>query len=522
VLEIAFRPDRASDVPIARQLADYLAALIESGRLPVGTRLPPAREVAAALGLGRNTINAGYAHLATRDLVTGHVGRGTFVAARTAPATTLASPVGRLPPREFGWAGLFSRVGRGAQLPAALRRAELHEPVPFDFGGGRVDLDSLPASDLRWAFARPFQTKATLRAMASHRDPHGWPPLRREIARRLTDRGIACDAADVVVVSGLQHAIDLTARVLVDPGDAVVMEQPGYFGAALAFAGCGADLLGVDVDDEGLDTDRLARLLRVRRVKLVYATPAAQSPTGVTMSDPRRAALLALADEHQVPIFEDDYDSELRWSTPALPALKASDRAGQIVYAGTFSKVLFPGLRIGWIVAARPLLQRLVTLRALGDFGSAVVDQAALATLLATRGLERHVRRVRRIYAERRTALLDALAREMPDDVRWITPRGGHLVWVTLPATIDADRLQQAARARGVGYARGELFFADGRGAQHVVLGFTALPPDVIAEGIARLGTVLRELVVPAARRAPSAVRTARPRTRTRRSHATR
>lgn len=520
MLEIAFRPDRTSDVPIARQLADHLAALIDAGRLPVGTRLPPAREVATALSLGRNTVNAAYAHLATRDLVSGHVGRGTFVAARTAPTTAAAAP--RVLPREFGWGGLFSRIGRGARVPDALRRAEPREPLPFDFGGGRVDPESLPASDLRWAFARPFQTKASLRALAEHRDPRGWPPLRREIARRLADRGIACDAADVVVVSGLQHAIDLTARVLVDPGDAVVMEQPGYFGAALAFAGCGADLLGIDVDGEGLDTDRLARLLRVRRVKLVYTTPAAQSPTGVTMSDARRAALLALADEHQVPVFEDDYDSELRWGTPALPALKASDRAGQIVYAGTFSKVLFPGLRVGWVVAARPLLQRLVTLRALGDFGTAVVEQAALATLLATRGLERHVRRVRRLYADRRTALLDALAREMPDGVRWITPRGGHLVWVTLPPTVDPDRLQQAARARGVGYARGELFYADGRGAGHLVLGFTALAPDVIAEGVARLGTALREQAVPPARRAPGARRTPAPRARLRRTHATR
>jgi DNA-binding transcriptional MocR family regulator len=380
----------------------------------------------------------------------------------------------------------------------------------------------LPAADLRWAFARPFQTKATLRAMAAHRDPRGWPPLRREIARRLTDRGVGCDAADVVVVNGLQHAIDLTARVLVDPGDAVAIEQPGYFGAALAFGGCGADLLGVDVDEEGLDTDRLARLLRVRRVKLVYTTPAAQSPTGVVMSDARRAALLSLADEHQVPIFEDDYDSELRWNTPAVPALKAADRAGQMVYAGTFSKVLFPGLRLGWIVAARPLLQRIVTLRALGDFGTPVVDQAALASLLATRGLERHVRRVRRIYAERRTALLDALTREMPDDVRWITPHGGHLVWLQLPPTVDADRLQQVAMSRGVGYARGEPFYGDGRGADHLVLGFTALAPDVIAEGIATLGKVLRELAAASARRAPGATRGAARRQRARRTHATR
>jgi DNA-binding transcriptional MocR family regulator len=516
VLDIAFTPDRGSDVAIARQLAQHLAGLIDAGRLTAGTRLPPAREVASALRLGRNTVNAAYAQLAARGLTTGHVGRGTFVASRTTPPRPTVVP---LPPREFGWAGLFARAGRSATVSSLLRRVAITDGLPFDFGGGRVDPDALPVADLRWAFARPFQTKATLRAMAAHRDPRGWPPLRREIARRLTERGIACDAADVAIVSGLQHAIDLTARTVVDPGDAVVMEQPGYFGAALAFAGCGADVLGVDVDQEGLDTDRLARLLRVRRVKLVYVTPAAQSPTGVVLSDARRAALMALADEYQVPIFEDDYDSELRWDTPARPALKAGDRAGQIVYAGTFSKVLFPGLRVGWVVAARPLLERLVTIRALADFGTGVVEQAALATLLATRGLERHVRRMRRLYAERLAALQAALAREMPDGVRWLAPQGGHLVWVTLPAGLDPERLQHAAHACGVVYARGELFFTDGRGGEHLGLAFTSLGSDAIADGIARLAGVIREQLAARTRRTAH-TRQPAPRRRTRRSHA--
>ncbi len=516
MLDIAFTPDRTSDVAIARQLAEHLAGLIEAGRLAGGTRLPPAREVATALRLGRNTVNAAYAQLAARGLTTGHVGRGTFVATRATPWRPTVVP---LAPREFGWAGLFARGGRSATVSSLLRRVGVTDGLPFDFGGGRVDPDALPVQDLRWAFARPFQSRAVLRAMAAHRDPHGWPPLRREIARRLAERGIACDAADVAIVSGLQHAIDLTARALVDPGDAVVMEQPGYFGAALAFAGCGADVLGIDVDEHGLDTDRLARLLRVRRVKLVYTTPAAQSPTGVVLSDARRAALTALADEYQVPIFEDDYDSELRWDTPVRPALKAGDGAGQIVYAGTFSKVLFPGLRVGWVVAARPLLQRLVTIRALADFGTGVVEQAALATLLATRGLERHVRRMRRLYAERLTALLDSLAREMPDGVRWLTPQGGHLVWVTLPAGLDAERLQHAAHARGVAYALGQLFFADGRGAEHLALAFTNLTPDAIADGVARLAAVIREQLAGRARRTALGRQPA-PRRRARRSHA--
>jgi DNA-binding transcriptional MocR family regulator len=231
------------------------------------------------------------------------------------------------------------------------------------------------------------------------------------------------------------------------------------------------------------------------------------------MSAARRQELLALADEHQVPVFEDDYDSELRWSGPPLAALKASDRAGQIVYAGTFSKVLFPGLRVGYVVAARPLLARMVRLRALADFGTGVVEQAALATLVATRGLERHVRRMRRLYAERIEALLAALEREMPPGVRWTTPRGGHLVWLTLPADIDAGRLRQAARARGVGYGPGEIFHVDGRGAAHLALAFTAIDVAAIAEGVARLGAAIREqgaAIAPGrgvARRPPAAAR---------------
>ena len=490
VLDIGFQPRRDGDVPLGRQLADHVAGLIASGRLPIGARLPPTREVAAALGVGRNTVSAAYQQLATRGLVGGEVGRGTFVATRPAGGAAAAPP--RSEGQELGWAGLFSRTALAARLPAAFRRVEPNGPVAYDFRGGRVDPDALPAHDLAWAFARPFRTRAALRALANHQDPFGWPPLRREIATRLADRGVACEAEDVAVVNGLQQGIDLVMRVLVDPGDAVALEQPGYFGAALAAAGRGADLLGVEVDRDGLRTDRLARLLRLRRVKLIYVTPAAQSPTGAVLDAGRREALLALANEHQVPVFEDDYDSELRWGSPAVPALKSADRAGHVIYAGTFSKALFPGLRVGYVVAPRPLLHRLVTARFLGDFGTPVVEQAAIATLLATRGLERHVRRVRRLYRERRDALVAALDAHMPAGARWSTPRGGHLVWVALPAGTDADRLWQEAGARDVAYGPGELFHADGGGADHVALAFTTVDASAMDAGVARFAAAVR------------------------------
>lgn len=509
VLDVAFRPDRHGPAPIARQLADHLAGLIAAGRLAPGSKLPASREIAASLGVARNTVTAAYEMLATRGVVTARVGQGTFVAA-TLPRET--PPAAGAAPREFAWDGLVARSAP-ARLPDLLRRSEGGPPVPFDFRGGRVEPGVLPASDLRWAFARPFQQRARMTALAGHADPYGWPQLREEIARHLAGRGIACDAADVAVVGGLQHAIDLVARVLLDPGDAVVVEQPGYFGATLAFGGRGADLLGVDVDDDGLRTDRLARVLRLRRPKLVYVTPATQSPTGVALSPARRRELLALADEHQVPIFEDDYDADLRYRGPALPALKADDPAGQVIYAGTFSKILFPGLRVGYVVAARPLLARLVTARWRSDFGGGVVEQAALATLLATRGLDRHLRRVRKLYADRLDALVAALATSMPAGVRWRAPASGHVVWVGLPPGVDPEALQDAARARGVAYGRGELFFVDGRGGDHLLLSFTALDATTIAEGIARLGAALRGLLPASARTARPAARrpTARP-----------
>lgn len=495
VIEIAFRPDRGSEIPLARQLADHLADLISAGRLPPGRKLPAAREAALALAVGRKTVATAYETLATRGLVTAHVGRGTFVAAGSrsgASAAVAAHPAARPLPRAFAWPGLFAR-GASRRMPGVFRHLVFDGPHRFDFRGGRVDPSALPAAELRWAFGRPFQTRTRLAEIAGHLDPFGWPPLRREIARHLASRGIACDAADVAVVNGLQQAIALTARVLVEPGDAVAMEQPGYFGAALAFAGAGADLLGVDVDREGIDVDQLARVLRVRRVKLVYVTPATQSPTGVAMSAARREALLALADEYQVPVFEDDYDCELRYSGPVLPALKAADPAGQVVHAGTFSKILFPSLRVGYVVAARPLLERIALARAVTDMGSGVVDQAALATLLATRGLDRHLRRMRRHYAERLGVLLAALAREMPEGTAWTEPRSGHIVWLTLPPGIDPERLQEAARRRGVAYGRGEVFHFDDRGAGNLALAFTAIDPVAIDEGIGHLAAAIRE-----------------------------
>ncbi len=485
MLDLAFQPDRDAPEPIYRQLADYLRGLLTSGRIPAGERLPASRELAVALGLGRNTINLAYQSLVDAGMLVSHVGRGTFVRARMGGSSEASGAAA--PGRSFAWEGLLSRRARALEIPAAWRHAEPAD-VAFDFRPGRVDPNALPIAELRRAYAGALSRR--LAGLANQIDPFGWPPLREAVARALVARGIACQADDVAVVSGAQQALGFLARVLLDPGDSVALEQPGYFGAAFAFRAAGADLVGVDVDEDGLRVDQLARLLRRRRVKLVYTTPAAQHPTGAVLSASRRRALLELADEHQLPVLEDDYDGEFRYDDPPLPALKTLDPAGQVIYVGTFSKALFPGLRLGYVVAARPLLERLVLARFTSDFGSDALAQAAVAELLETGALERHVRRLRRLYAERRAAMLAALEASMPAGVRWSRPRGGLAIWLVLPAEIDASALHAAARAEGIAYARGELAFTDGGGERSLLLSFVNQGAARLEEGISCLGAL--------------------------------
>ena len=307
-------------------------------------------------------------------------------------------------------------------------------------------------------------------------------------------RGIACEPEDVLVVSGAQQALDLVARTLIDPGDVVAIENPGYFGAAWAFKRAGAELLPIEVDDRGLRTDALARALRSTRAKLVYTTPSAQVPTGVTLDAARREMLLELSDRHHVPVLEDDYDSELRFAGPPLPALKTRDPAGRVIYVGTFSKALFPGLRVGYVVAAPALLKHMAAARYFADMGGDVVSQVVVADLLASGALEKHVRRVRRLHAARRAALLDALGRCMPEGVVWTRPAAGRLVWLTLPDDVDPEALAAEAARAGIACGRGETCTLDDSGRRSLILSFVNESTDALGEGVAELADMISKL----------------------------
>jgi GntR family transcriptional regulator/MocR family aminotransferase len=482
MLELAFRPDRRRPEPVYRQLAGYLKELVAAGRLGAGQKLPATRELAQALGLSRNTVNLAYEALASERLVTAHVGQGTFVAAGRRRAAEA--------PADFRGARLAFEGLFAARPSLRLPAPELAPEKPrFELRPGRVDVATLPRAELKRAFARAVDE--ALPELANRLDPEGWPPLREAIAQSLVARGIACSADDVLIVQGAQEGLDLLARILLDPGDAAAVEEPGWFGARLAFASRGAHIVPVAVDALGLRTDALARVLRGRRLKLVYATPAAQSPTGVVLAEARRRELLALAEEHQCAIVEDDYESELRLAGQAPPALAQDDAGGRVLYLGTFSKALFPALRVGYLVAAPPVRRRAVEALAAAHFGGSLLVQATLAELLASGALERHVRRVRRLYAERLDALLAGLAAHFPEGTRFARPAGG-TVWVELPPGADTRALAHEARAEGIALALGDVFFHEASERRCLSLSFTSLGPEAIGEAIARLGALLR------------------------------
>lgn len=502
MLDLVFRPDPARRDPAYRQLADHLAELIAAQRLQSGERLPPSRELAEALGISRNTVTRAYAWLTEAGWLGAHVGRGTFV--RSAPRRSAALRAVEGAPPPFAWSALFASRARALRTPHPAPGGE-SEPPRVDFRPGRVDLAGLPIADLQGAWQRAV---GALRSHGNDFDPLGAEPLRVAIARSLAGRGIARSASEVLVTSGAQQAIDLVARALIEPGDVVAVEDPGYFLALMAFRAAGADVLGIGVDAEGLRVDELARVLRTRRVKLAYVTPSVQMPTGAPLSKARREALLELSGRAQMPVLEDDYDCELRHREQAVPAMMAMDGGDRVIYVGTFSKALFPGLRLGYVVGAPALLRALAPLRAAATFQPSLIDQLAVAELLGRDSLERHVRRIRRRYGERSRAMASALAAAMPEGTHFREPCGGSAIWVELPPHVDADALAVAARERGIAYARGDLFRVDGTGPSALLLSFAALSAGEIRSGVDELAALGRTCA--RSRRATPGRRTAR------------
>jgi len=489
--------DRDKGMPLARQIQAHLERLIGEGLLGPGVKLPATRELAAELRVNRATVALAYDELVAAGLARAHVGQGTFVAGSPVARRGLAVPA---EPAPIDWTALLSRAARIAAADDERLRGFATPnggSTVISFAGGMPDSALFPTDAFRKVLNQVVREQGG--ALLQYAPVGGYAPLRKYLAGYLLRFGVEARPDEILIVNGAQQGFNLIARTLVDPGDVVAIEQPTYTGAMQGFRAAGARLAPVEWDASGPRADVFERLCERQGPKLFYCQSSAHNPSGLSIEPEAGRRLVAAAARHQVPIVEDGFD--LRPGTP----LKAADRAGIVIHIGTFSKILFPGLRVGWLVAPRLLAERLQAAKQLADLHTSALLQAAVHRFCERRLLDRHVTRVTAEYGRRRTLLLAALRRRMPDGVSWTEPHGGFSLLLTLPAGVDAAALLPAARERGVAFTPGAAFFMDGVGQQTLRLAFSSVAAARIDEGVRRLAEVIK-----AARRQPRARRSER------------
>jgi DNA-binding transcriptional MocR family regulator len=323
----------------------------------------------------------------------------------------------------------------------------------------------------------------------------GYYPLRQTIAQRMVGRGATVRAENILVVTGSQQGLDLIARAFLRAGDEVVVEAPCYLGALQIFSAAGARLLGVPMDEEGMRLDILENILIRYRPKLIYTLPTFQNPSGRTMAPRRRLRLLELARRYRVPIVEDDPYGELYYTEQPPSPLLALDQEGYVIYLSTFSKILFPGLRLGWAAAPRPVIERLSQIKQLADLHCSTLIQGAVHEFCHKGALDKHLDHVRDLYRQRRDAMLSALAEHGPAGLEWDEPQGGFNLWCRLPPELKARQLMAEAGRRSVALVPGEVFYPDGGGQEEMRLNFSCPPVALIEEGVQRLSAAMAALV---------------------------
>lgn len=440
-----------SAIPIYRQLADAIGARVRSGAIVDGQRLPPTRELAGQLGLNRTTISAAYEVLEAEGLIKGHVGRGSFVSypkdALTADASMISFASSRPAEEDF---------------PVAAFQATCREVTTGPMASAILQLGS----------------------------PSGLPPLRQYLLDQARAEGVAGPDDDILVTSGCQQALDLLQRVLATAGTTVAIEDPVYHGQRNAFRRSDIRLVPVAMNGQGVDIERLAKVFALDRPKLALLTPNFQNPTGTTLSLEARKTITQLAADFQVVLVENDIYGALRYTGVALPTLK---QLGGSVLIRSFSKIAFPGLRVGWVIGPKALIAELTEARQWCDLHTDQLSQAVLLRFAESGRLEEHTARSRVLGRERLEAALSACGRHLPQGTEFTRPEGGMSIWVRLPEGFDATELLPRAQREGVSYVPGKHFAVGPHDPRTLRLSFGALTPALVEAGIERLGRLFHD-----------------------------
>lgn len=466
--------DDSSGTPLYRQLAESISLAIRSGKLGQGERLPATRELAGQLGLNRTTVSAAYSVLENAGMLEGQVGRGSFVA--VVPENSAAQPA-------LDWERL---------LPAA---EPLHSPsarVAINFASSRPAESSFPLAEFR-RLAKEVIDGPGASEILQLGSPYGYGPLRKYLLDSSLRRGVARASDDLIVTNGCQQALDLLARVLVTENSPVLLEDPVYHGLLRVFSRTGAALIPMPVGSSGLNSSALESLLLRHKPRVLVVTPDFQNPTGITLALEQRKALLAAARQAGTIVIENQIYRDLRYAGQTLPSLKELDVTGNVIAIGSYSKIAFPGLRVGWAIGPRPVITRLAEAKQISDLHSDQLSQAVLLRFAESGELERHLKRSCIEGAARLSRALASCAEELPAGTRFSRPEGGMSLWVELPAPLTAEDLLKGAEKQGVTFLMGNGFSLRRMERRGLRISFGGLSPAEIGRGIGILGAIARD-----------------------------
>ncbi len=484
--------NRESDTPLYQQIEQFLRDEILSATLPADTRLPSSRELAAGLGVNRITISNAYADLEAEGLVYSKPGSGTYVS--PLEDQELGASAKKDAEQWPVWQQMLSQ-----RAPERLRQPHpgyangyghpTRDAIDLSMGSGADDF--FPVDEFRKSIDTVLRRDRN--DAIGYGERAGHYPLRRTIAQILANQGVPCQPENVLITTGSQQALMLVAHLLLRPGDTVLVESPSYSAALDLFASLDVTLVGVPMDEEGMRTDLLEDLLRAMQPQLIYTIPTFQNPTGTCLSGSRRRQLIGLAARFNVPILEDEFVGDLRYDGRWQPALKAFDSGNNVIYTGTFSKMLMPGLRIGYIVATGPVYENLLELKRINDLATSDLIQRALDTYISVGRYQSYLRKACREYRSRRDAMAGAITRWLPEEVQFSLPQGGLFLWLRLPPGVTDDQVVKAAEEEKLLLAPGCAHFPGQEEHGFLRLNFARYKEDKVEEGIQRLGRAIEK-----------------------------
>jgi 2-aminoadipate transaminase len=467
----SLNPDAES--PLYRQLYLQMRDLIQSGRIAKGGRLPATRELAGQLGLNRTTVSAAYELLESEGLITGHVGRGSFVA--DAPAT----------PSRVPWRDILDPST--PLSPAAPTSAPM-----VGFASSRPSELLFPLREFRSTCAEVIASEdaQTILQLGS---PSGYPPLRRYLLELSRAEGVARDSDDILITSGCQQAFDLLQRTLIPKGETILLEDPVYLGLRNVFERGGARLIGVPMGANGIDLESLERIIAREHPRLLAVTSNFQNPTGATLPLESRKTLLRIAQAAGVIVIENDIYGALAYEGGSIDTIKRLDETGDTILLRSFSKLAFPGLRVGWVIGPRALIEKLTEAKAWSDLHTDQLSQAVLLRFAESGRLAAHRQRMLEAGRERLHAALNACEKYLPPDATFTRPRGGMSLWVRLPEPLDAGELLPRAEREGVTYLPGKYFAVSRPEPNSLRISFAGMTPDQIRSGMSILGHIFQD-----------------------------